>query len=281
MRHRAALTTVAAGTLLLLGPAVPAAAEEGGATLLSLDGSTFSASPVGAVFSEGLVLIPGSRHTGTVWVRNDSDRAADLRISVSDTTASSVTFIEHLTLQALTPQTTDSDPVALEPGATCIPLLEGELMAPGTVTEVSITLAMRDAVDNAHQGASANTTLMVSLSEPGAPSTEADCTPGGGIPLSPDPAKPADTDMPTGPDSTDDSTGSEGPGAGEGGDTGRPPLGSAGGTAAPTDQTPGGAAAPPSRGTDSPVLFPWMGVGAVVLGGGVFFGLRKRKEHRG
>jgi hypothetical protein len=217
-----------------------------------------------------------------VWVRNDSDRAADLRISVSDTTASNAAFIEHLTLQALTPQTTDSDPVPLEHGATCTPLLEGELMRPGTVTEVSITLAMRDAVDNAHQGASADTTLMVSLSEPGAPSTAADCTPGGGIPLTPDPDKPADPDKPSGSDSTDDSTGSGGSGGSggrDGGDTERPSVGSADGTAAPT--APDGAAAPPSLGTDSPVLFPWMGVGAAVLAGGVIFGLRQRKGHRG
>ena len=284
MRRAAALiTTMAAGALLLLGPALPAAASEDGATLLSLDGTTFSAAPDGAVFSEGLVLVPGSRHTGTVWVRNGSDRAADLRISVSDTTASNVAFIEHLTLQAATPQTDDSEPVPLQQGATCTPLLDGELMQPESVTEVSITLVMRDSVDNAQQGATADTTLMVSLSEPGAPSTAADCTPGGGIPLTPDPEQPDDTDPAD--SATDDGAVSDS-GSGGSGPSGseRPTKGSGEGdgaeTSDPTTDTPVGAAAPPSIGTGSPVLFPWIGVGAVVLAGGLFFGLRQRKGLR-
>jgi hypothetical protein len=267
------------GALTLTSAPVAAAAESDGAALVSLDGVTYSSSPSGSVFPGTLTLIPGTSHTGTFYVRNDSDRAGELRIAVSDTTTANAAFVENLSLRAVTPVTPDAPAVDLEPGATCMPLLDGEVMQPQTVTEVSITLAMRDSVDNAHQGATADTTLSVSLSEPGAPSTAADCTPGGGIPLTPDPEKPA-VDGDSG--DTDDQAGS-GPGGNDQGGMKQPSENSAGGsgeTPAPTTDTPVGAAAPPGIGAGSPVLFPWMGVGAVVLGGGAFFGLRKWKEHR-
>jgi hypothetical protein len=267
-------TLAAACALLFLGTAGPAAAADGGATV-SLDGESFSAAPDGSVFPSGLVLVPGSRHTATVWVRNDSDRTAALRISATDTTASNGAFIENLTLRAVTPATTDSEAVALEHGATCTPLLEGELIPPQSVTEVTITLAMRDSVGNAHQGATADTTLMVSLSDPVAPSGTPDCTPGGGIPLTPAPGRP-DADYSDAPDGEPATSG--------GGDGAEPGDGSSGTggseTSEPTTETPAGAAAPPSLTGGSPVLFPWMTVGAAVLAGGVFLGIRQRKGQR-
>jgi hypothetical protein len=298
------LSTIAAAfALLTLGTAGPAAAANGGATV-SLDGESFSAAPAGSVFPAGLVLVPGSQHTGTVWVRNDSDRPAALRISATDTTASNAAFIENLTLRAVTPATDDSDAVTLQHGATCTPLLEGELMPPQSVTEVTITLAMRDSVDNAHQGATADTTLMVSLSDPDAPGTAADCMPGGGIPLTPSPAPDPDdsedsddsgntadpddpddadaADAPDAPDAPDgQSTSSGGGGAGGDAEPGDGSSGTGGSeTSEPTAETPVGAAAPSSLAGSSPVLFPWMGLGAVVLAGGVIFGIRQRKGQR-
>jgi hypothetical protein len=271
-----------AGALALL-PATAASAADEGATLLSLDGVAFSPAPDGALFPDGLVLVPGSHHTTTFWVRNDSDRAGALRISVSGTTASTAAFIEDLSLQAATPKTADAAAVPLQAGATCTPLLAGELMPPGTVTEVSLTLAMRDAVDNAHQGATANTSLMVSLSDPGAPSTAADCTPGGGIPLTPDPEDPDAPGRTPGPSTPHDGADADPAvsGSGSGGSDGTPDQPASGdGTGAPPADGPPGAAAPPSPQLGSPVLFPWMGVGTAVLAAGIILAIRKRRGQR-
>ena len=274
-----------AGAVTLASAPTCAAAMEDGAALVSLDGVTYSPAPSGSIFSGAVTMIPGSSYTGTIHVRNDSDRAAELRISVSDTTSANAAFIENLSLRAVTPVSPEALPVDLEHGAPCTPLLQGELMPPRTVTEVSITLAMRDSVDNAHQGATANTALSVSLSEPGAPSSAADCTPGGGIPLTPDPERPAGENGGENPGSEGDPIESgSGSGGGSAGGTWRPSGGSGdedgNGTPRTAPDTPVGTAAPPSIGAGSPVLFPWMGVGAVVLGGGLLFGLQQWKGHR-
>jgi hypothetical protein len=182
--RRWALTAAAATGALLPLLALPSAAlaAEGGAALVSLDGTSYSAAPDGAIFDSGLVLIPGSSATGTFFVKNDSDRAADLTIAVANTSATSGTIIQHLTMQASTPSMPAQQPVQLEPGSTCTPLLSGQTLDARSVTKVTITLSMAEAVGNADQGSTADTDLRVSLTDPDAPSA-ADCEAGGIIPV--------------------------------------------------------------------------------------------------
>jgi hypothetical protein len=271
------LAAAASAMALSVAPfASPATADEAGGTLISLDGLSYSEAPSGSIFPAGVVMVPGASATGSFFVRNDSDRAADLRISVSDTTSGSATFIESLTLKAETHVTSNARPVALESGGTCTPLLSGELLASGATTEVAITLAMLDSLGNADQGSSADTTLMVSLRDPDAPeSATTDCVPGGGIPLTPDPVHPGK------PGTTAETVGGSGAAPSpDGNDTddasGSPQTDGDDATASP--DTPTSAASPPILGGGQPVLFPWMGLGTIVLGAGLFLGIRHRKR---
>jgi hypothetical protein len=279
--HAGVAAAIAAAIAAISVPGAAAAAEDS-AVLISLDGVSFSSTPEGAIFDAGVVLVPGSNVTGTFHVRNNSARVADLRISVMNTTSADVTFIENLTLLASTRVTQDTDAVQLQQGETCTPLLRGELLQPGADAEVSITLAMTESVDNAHQGSTADTELMVALADPGTPTTAlADCIQGGGIPLTRDPLQPVRSGEPRTPSSAGIDESADQPSAG----TDAEPTDSATGeelsaTGAPSIDTPTTSGSPPLSSGGQAVLFPWMGVGTAVLAAGLFLGIKNHRKRQ-
>lgn len=170
-------------------PAALAAADDAEALSISLDGMSFSPSPDGSIFPDGVELVPGSSTSTTIWVRNDSTGAGALQLAVTGATASRASFLESLSMAASSPATA-GNAVPLSSADRCSPLL-GEELAAGATTAVTITLMMDDAVGNADQGSTAGVELQVAMGAADAPDlAAADCEPGTGIPVTPDPDRP-------------------------------------------------------------------------------------------
>ncbi len=265
---------------LLTAPAA-VSAEEPGSALVSVDGESFQRSLEGGILPADTLLIPGGTSTGVFYVKNDTGRGAELRISVAGASSASVTLLDELRLQAATPATPDSTPVSLSSDSSCIPLLTGELLHSDQVTVVRITLAMDADAGNVDQGQDANAGLVVSLTDPTAPdSAESDCTDGGGIPLLPEPSplphSEPDEDRPV--SETTDMV---------------PPVDAPQPTAAAepedtdpnaTGETPPAAETPPTAGDLPPVAsasgvpLPLLGTGGLALGAGAFLLARRRRR---
>ena len=271
------LTLVGAAALGALVPVlafpVAAAAEETGSVLISLDGTVFERSPQGGVFPRGTALIPGGSVTGTFYVKNDSGRDADLRISVAGASSANATFIDALSLEATT-QASDGTPVPLSSDGACIPLLSGERLPSRQVTAVQITLAMDREAGNHAQGSDADAALVVALTDPAAPdSSGLGCDDDGGIPLLPAP----DADHPL-PETTDPVPAIDAPqptASTEPDDTDPDKTG----VATPAAETPPTAGALPPTG--SLLSIPLLGVVGVVLGAAAFLFTRPRKRPAG
>jgi hypothetical protein len=268
-------TAIAVGAPFLAAP-LAAAADSTGSALISLDGTSFSRAPQGSIFSGAVVLVPGSTTTGTFYVKNDSDRAADLRIAVAGASSSSTTLLDELTVEAATPSTPEGTPVPLSPDSACISLLSGQVLGSQDITTVRITLTMDAEAGNPDQGAAAAADLLVSLTDPAAPeSAEYDCTEGGGIPLIPAPSPSPDvpvseTTEPVAPIDVDQPTEAAEP---DGHDT--TPTGGG----APAAETPPTAGAIPS--SESGIPIPWLGTGALVLGAAAYLAMRFRRRSAG
>jgi hypothetical protein len=262
------------GALLPLLAAAPATAAETGAALISLDGTSFERAPQGGIFPDRLAMVPGGTATGTFYVKNDSERTARLRISVSEASSASGTFLDALSLRTVTPGTPDGAAVRLSGQSACIPLLSGELLPSQQVTAVHITLAMDSAAGNVDQGSAGEAALVVSLSDPVAPDSANDCTDGGGIPLLPSPAPRDDgpmsdtTDMVPAIDSPQPTAAAESDGA-EPHETG---------VATPAAETPPTAGALPLSPTGSPLPLPWLGTGGLLLGAAAYLFMRSRRR---
>jgi hypothetical protein len=261
------------GALLPLLAAAPATAAETGAALISLDGTSFERAPQGGIFPDRLAMVPGGTATGTFYVRNDSDRAARLRISVADASSASATFLDALSLQTVTPATPDGPAVRLSSDSDCIPLLSGELLPGRQVTAVHITLAMDSAAGNTDQGSAGHAGLVVSLSDPGAPDTAEDCT-DDGIPLLPGPAPRDDRPM---SDTTDMVPAFDGPQPTAAAESdGAEPNQT--GVATPAAETPPTAGALPLTPAGSLLPLPWLGTGGLLLGVAAYLFLRVRRR---
>ncbi|MFC0682300.1 hypothetical protein ACFFGH_31100 [Lysobacter korlensis] len=265
----------AAGVLLpLLAAPTAAAADETGGALISLDGTTFSETAGGALFRDGLVLVPGSSVTGTFWVKNDSDRLADLHISVADASSSSTTLMDSLTMQAATSANPAGATVTLADAAACTTLLSGERLDAQTVTPVLVTLRMDQSVGNDDQGSTADARIVVSLADPSAPRRQPDCAEGGSIPIT-RPVPQPDRGTGSGSDTTLDPGNSVGgPGSVEGGPATDSPAPTETPVPAPASGTPPVPVAPTVP-TGSPLPLPLLGTGGLALGA-VAFLLAKR-----
>jgi hypothetical protein len=273
-RWRALVGAAALGAVIPL-VAMPAAvaAEETGSALISLDGTSFERSVQGGIFPAGTMLIPGGTATGTFYVMNDSDRAADLRIAVAGASSASATFLDELSLQAGTPATRDAAPVPLSSDGACIPLLSGELIRSGQVTAVHLNLTMDADATDPDQGAAADAALVVSLTDPATPdSVEFDCTDGGGIPLLPalDQPERASSDATVTTVDAPQPTAAPRPEDEEPNETG---------VATPAAETPPTAGALPLVPAEFPVPLSWLGTGGLALGAVGYLVMRLRKRH--
>jgi hypothetical protein len=274
----AAAATLGVLVPLLALPTTAAADDETGSALISLDGSAFSRAPNGSIFPDGVVLVPGATTTGTFYVKNDSGRAADLRISVAGASSASATLIDALTLEAATPETPNGTPVPLSSDGNCIPLLSGELLHSQASTAVRITLALDELAGNPDQGMDADAQLVVALTDPGVPSADYDCTDGGGIPLTPAPAPAAQHPVDTPVSETTDpvpALNARQPTAAATDHADTPQTG----VATPAAETPPTAGALPLSPADSPIPLPWLGIAGLLLGVGAFVATKLRGRH--
>jgi hypothetical protein len=277
-RRLVLIGAAALGALIpLLAVPSAASADDAGSALISLDGSSFSRAPQGGILPAGTQLVPGGTATGTFWVKNDSERTAALKISVADASSASATFLESLSLEAVTLVTPDGTPVPLSSGTACIPLLSGELLGSRQVTAVRITLAMDADASNADQGSDATAALVASLADPAVPESGADgCADGGGIPLLPEPG-PEPSPEPPASETTDPTpaitapqpTAAAGPETTDPNETGETP---------PAAETPptAGALPPVPSATGLPV--PLLGAAGLALGAGAFLLARMRRR---
>ena len=173
----AALLVLALGVPVAASAAPASAAEEKPGALLSLDGSSFSAAPQGAIFPNGVLLVPGSSETATIWVKNVSGGPAHLGLALAGATATNAEFIQALTLEAAVDGAPTGAPVSLASPDACTPLLAGETLADGETAKVALRLAMSEAAGNGGQDASAGADLAVSLTDASAGvAMPVDCT---------------------------------------------------------------------------------------------------------
>ena len=159
---RALSVTALAAIALVLGAAQAAEADDGG-VVVSADGVTFSSTLPGGVFRSA-VLVPGARQTATLYVKNDSSVPAELFVTVAGIDASSPEFAGALTLSAASSALPAGPTIPLDGVAPCATLLI-EMLAPGEVTRLSLTLGMLDVGLQVAQGDTLAATIGVALQQ--------------------------------------------------------------------------------------------------------------------
>lgn len=155
---------VIAALALVLGVALPAEAAPSDSVLVSADGSHFSSTLPGGLFPASTVLIPGANRTATLYVKNDSSVPSELFVTAAHVVVSSADFARALTLRATSPASPSNAAVPLSRAAQCAGLL-AEVLAPGAVTKLTLTLTMADVAAQVAQGASLSATLGLALYE--------------------------------------------------------------------------------------------------------------------
>jgi hypothetical protein len=153
----AALAVVA----LLLGVAAPAQAAPSGSVLVSTDGTTFSSTVPAGLFPSA-VMIPGASISAALYVKNDSSVRSELFVTAADITASGRDFASALTLRATSAASPTGPAVRLGGVSRCATLL-AEVLEPGAVTRLTLTLAMADVAAQVAQGDTVAATLGVAL----------------------------------------------------------------------------------------------------------------------
>jgi hypothetical protein len=161
--RRVAVAALAA-VVLVLGAALPAQAAPSGGVLGSTDGATFSSALPSGLFPSTTVMIPGAVRTATLYVKNDSSVPSQLFVSASRVVVSSPAFAQSLSLRATSASSPATTAVRLDRVAGCAALL-AQPLAPGAVTELTLTLAMADVAERVAQGDSLSATLGVALVE--------------------------------------------------------------------------------------------------------------------
>jgi len=153
-----------AALALVLGVALPAQAAPSDSVLVSTDGSHFSSTIAGGLFPATTVLIPGAARTATLYVKNDSSVPSELFVTASHVVVSSADFARSLTLRATSSSSPSNAAIPLSRASQCAGLL-AEVLAPGAVTKLTLTLSMADVTAQVAQGASLAATLGLALYE--------------------------------------------------------------------------------------------------------------------
>ena len=154
------LAATAAAIILALTGATTAHAAPTGEVLVSTDGVTFSSTLPAGVFGSA-VLIPGAARTATLFVKNDSTVPAELFVTVTSADSSSPDFAGALTLSAAS-GARPGPAIPLDRAASCSTLLV-EVLAPGAVTRLGLTLTMLDVDQQVAQGGSVAATVGLAL----------------------------------------------------------------------------------------------------------------------
>jgi hypothetical protein len=195
-------SAVLAAMALSLVLFAPMPAHAAGELEVSLDGSAYSSSPAGSLFTDLARMVPGDEQQNTVRVRNAGTDAGYLRIVVGGVTYTDLDFANALTVQTVVAGAATPPKTPLSLAQPCWVLIEGITVAPGQVVEVDARAELGMLDGTRGQGATATATLTASLSDttPGSLSPT-DCgRPDISVPLTPPaggngtPATPVDPD---------------------------------------------------------------------------------------
>ncbi|MBF4571611.1 hypothetical protein ITJ64_03695 [Herbiconiux sp. VKM Ac-1786] len=200
--RRAGAALVAAATALLAVAAAPVAAAGlpaagapsgltgtagGGGIVVSVDGERYDDAPAEPLFAAPPVIVPGDVVTETLWVRNDGDVPATLRIDATDARATVPGFADALRVSAaISPLGAGAVPFG--DAADCAVLLRGPVLDPGERVAVAVSLSFSAATpDRVGHDARATLDFTASLRDEAAEAAGgASCGAGVAIPGLPD-----------------------------------------------------------------------------------------------
>lgn len=195
---RLAALTVLTGAMAF-GQIAPAGAEtvhrQSGRTTMeqgvevSADGTRFGRSLPEALFQDLPVVVPGDSVSRTLWVRNSSDTAGVLRVSVIDGWWSDSDFAHQLLISAeVSDSATSGTAVSLGAAGRCAVLLRGDMLQPGATIPVTVTVEFsgQATARNGHDGR-AGFDFAAGLRDAADPaSSTGDCSGGSVVPGLPD-----------------------------------------------------------------------------------------------
>jgi hypothetical protein len=151
-----AVATAATGSLLalvLLGGAATPAAAAGNELLVSTDGVNFAPDSALPLFTSMGRVVPGDRSTEQVWLRNDSDVDAVLRVDLVDPSADDPALADAFSLSMAAPGGESSSPVTIADGVSngeCTVLGGGIALAPGASLRLELTASVGSALGGQH-----------------------------------------------------------------------------------------------------------------------------------
>lgn len=193
MIARSAKASAALGAMVLgLVLMAPMPAHAAGELEVSLDGSPYSSSPTGSLFTDLALMTPGDEQRNTVLVRNTGTDAGYLRVVVGGVTYTDLDFANALTIQTIVAGAPTPPKTPLSLAQPCWVLIEGVMVSPGEVVEIDTRAELGMLDGTRGQGATATATLTASLS---------DATPGS---LSPTDCGRPDISVPVTPQITGD-----------------------------------------------------------------------------
>lgn len=167
MTRRRTLVAVTFGAAsvvtMLTGTALPAHAASGNLEV-SPTGSSYAKTLGGALFDSLGAVVPGDQHGETLYLRNAGDAAGFLRVVLDDVEFDDLDFANALTVQAnIGGQTGDETAVSL--AQPCWVLSEGVVLQPGESVRVDALLGFGNLDGQMGQGASAQFSLGIELSD--------------------------------------------------------------------------------------------------------------------
>lgn len=138
------LLAVSAAVTLSLGVDGRAAASEADGVLVSSDGMVFAPTLATPIFGQLDLLVPGGEITSTLWIRNPTASASELRLSAQDITVPSTLYGEAVTLTVLDAASGRSQSRVLGRISRCDLLLPSRTVAADGTVKLDLSLAMGD-----------------------------------------------------------------------------------------------------------------------------------------
>lgn len=163
-----------AAASIVCGAISPALAAEPEGVLVSTDGVTFTPTLNTGLFDDLGRIIPGGSMSASIWIKNDSDSAAAMRVSTRDLRYSSEAFADalHLAARSSPAAVRPSSLTASRPLATfteCEVLVSTPRLAAGAVTQLTLTFDFHDVTGTTAQGDTASVNLLVAMRDATAP----------------------------------------------------------------------------------------------------------------
>ncbi|MFT2817218.1 LPXTG cell wall anchor domain-containing protein [Leifsonia sp. A12D58] len=177
---------LAAGSSLALAPAA-SAAEPTPVILVSSDGVHYSTALDTDLF-EGLgTLIPGHSQSATLWVKNPTAAAAEVRLSAADVVTPSSDFAASVSISTVNSGDHVIRATPLSGLADCDVLVESQALAAGQAIEMTVTFAMADVTGQVAQNARASLNARVGMRDAAAGPFPVSACDDGAVLIVPDP----------------------------------------------------------------------------------------------